>query len=71
ADDGVGYRAGEGRHYAAGEPGPEGYWSEPESSPHSYAPAWTGDYGDGAEYPPESGEDPYGRPPRAVRRDRR
>ena len=71
ADDGAGYRAGEGRHYAAGEPGPEGYWSEPESAAHSYAPAWTGDYGDGAEFPPESGEDPYGYPPRAVRRDRR
>ena len=71
ADDGAGYRAAEGRHYAAGEPGPEGYWSEPESAPHSYAPAWAGDYGDGAEFPPESGDDPYAHPPRAVRRDRR
>jgi hypothetical protein len=73
ADEGAGYRAGEGRHYAAGEPGSEGYntWNEPESAGHSYAPAWTGEYGDGAEFPPDSGEDPYGHTPRAVRRDRR
>ena len=38
---------------------------------HSYAPAWTGEYGDGAEFPPDGAEDPYGHTPRAVRRDRR
>jgi len=73
-DEGAGYRGAEGRHYAGGgEPAPEGYhsWSEPESAAHAFTPAWTGDYDEGTEYPPDSGLDPYGRDPRAGRRERR
>jgi hypothetical protein len=72
--EGAGYRGGEGRHYAAGgEPGPDDYhsWSEPESAPRAYTPAWTGDYAEDAEYPLDSGQDPYGHDPRVGRRDRR
>ena len=74
AGEGPGYRGADGRHYAGGgEPAGEGYhsWSEPESAAHAFTPAWTGDYDEGSEYPPESGQDPYGRDPRTGRRERR